>query len=194
MVDLPNPVINTQNITPPVSPIGIPSGINYTPIITEGQGIVFIPQFILMPSGLNGQAVYHYPNENGTYPLKYATLRLLVGYGLQDDNGNFINDYGFGNDVPDGVFNGSELAVTNTDENGNFRIPGIRTGRLTIRLTYLGYKDIVMENVISDAGKEVILNIEMEESSVIMGDEVVITATKFGEAINEMAANTGTVG
>jgi hypothetical protein len=79
------------------------------------------------------------------------------------------------------------LGAAQSDENGVFKIPNIRTGRHKISITYVGYKDLTMENIIVDAGKEVILNIEMEESVVIMEEAVVITATRFGETVNEMA-------
>jgi hypothetical protein len=77
---------------------------------------------------------------------------------------------------------------TSTDINGTFRIENIPIGRVGIRVTYVGYQDLVLtgQNLIS--GKELVLNIEMEEMA-IMGDEVVITATRDKtRPINEMAS------
>ncbi len=54
-------------------------------------------------------------------------------------------------------------------------------------MSYLGYQSITLPNIIVGTGKEVILDIQMEESFVNM-KEVEITATEErGEALNEMA-------
>lgn len=74
-----------------------------------------------------------------------------------------------------------------TDENGTFRISGIPTGRHMVRVTYIGYQELIADNIIVDAGKEVVLRLEMEESPVVMEEAVVITAHRFGETNNEMA-------
>jgi hypothetical protein len=73
-----------------------------------------------------------------------------------------------------------------TDENGKFRIPNAPTGRQQLKVMYVGYKETVLQVLLS-TGKELILNIELEES-VINADEVVITAEKDkSRANNKMA-------
>jgi hypothetical protein len=83
--------------------------------------------------------------------------------------------------MPDGQFFG---AVSDLD--GNFRLENIPVGRRALELTFIGYKEILMDNVIVSSGKEVVLNIEMEESSTVL-EEVVIYAQRNGEVRNEMA-------
>lgn len=83
--------------------------------------------------------------------------------------------------LADGQFFG---AVTDVD--GNFRLENVPVGRRSLSLTFIGYKDILMDNVIISSGKEVILNVEMEESSTVL-EEVIVYAQRNGEVRNEMA-------
>lgn len=83
--------------------------------------------------------------------------------------------------LDDGQFFG---AVTDMD--GNFRLENVPVGRRSLSLSFIGYKDIVMDNVIISSGKEVVLNIEMEESSTVL-EEVIVYAQRNGEVRNEMA-------
>lgn len=76
---------------------------------------------------------------------------------------------------------------TITDENGYFRLENIQVGRQAFTVSYLGYESVFLPNVVITTGKEVFLNIAMEES-VIKLDEVIVTATADKDkAQNEMA-------
>ncbi|MDA3893151.1 MAG: TonB-dependent receptor [Salinivirgaceae bacterium] len=76
---------------------------------------------------------------------------------------------------------------TTTDVNGNFRLDNIPIGRVTLQLMYLGYETKTFSNIIVNSGKEVVLDLSMQESVVKM-DEVVVKANKNkGEALNSMA-------
>lgn len=79
-----------------------------------------------------------------------------------------------------------ETLGTSTDVDGNYTIENVPVGRRAFKISYLGYKDRVAQNVIVNSGKEVILDIELEESVVDM-TEVVVTAVQNGEPLNEMA-------
>ncbi len=63
-----------------------------------------------------------------------------------------------------------------TDENGNFRFENVEIGRVSILVKYVGYHDVSLSNINLQAGKELVLNIYMEEM-VMAVDEVVITHT-----------------
>lgn len=63
-----------------------------------------------------------------------------------------------------------------TDENGNYRIINVPVGRQTLQITYIGYADQTMPNIIVTAGKEVILNISLSEQINNL-DEVVVTSS-----------------
>ena len=73
-----------------------------------------------------------------------------------------------------------------TDISGAFRIENIPTGRQNFRVQYVGYKEKILNNIVVTTGKEVILNIELEESSEKL-KEVTVMATRDGEVKNEMA-------
>ena len=76
---------------------------------------------------------------------------------------------------------------TVTDENGNFRLEKVPVGRADLALTYVGYENLQVPNIVVNSGKEVVLNLLMQESAVKMA-EVTVTATRNkGEALNEMA-------
>lgn len=76
------------------------------------------------------------------------------------------------------------VAGTVTDENGKFSINNIPVGKHTISISYIGYQPYVQSNILVTSGKEVVLPIELEESSNKM-EEVVVRQKK--EHINEMA-------
>jgi ethanolamine utilization microcompartment shell protein EutS len=75
---------------------------------------------------------------------------------------------------------------SSTDAQGKFVLEKVPLGRHRIVLRYLGYKELQLNNIIVDAGKEVVLQLEMEEAMQQLG-EVVIAATRNGEVANEMA-------
>lgn len=76
---------------------------------------------------------------------------------------------------------------TVTDVNGEFKLTNIPVGRNTLKITYIGYKEIVMPNIIVNTGKETVLQFEMEEQ-VFESEEVVITSVKDKAQVNnEMA-------
>jgi hypothetical protein len=53
---------------------------------------------------------------------------------------------------------------TVSDDNGNFTLSGIPIGRHSFRISYLGYEDRIVNDVLVTAGKEVNLNINMQEA------------------------------
>jgi hypothetical protein len=82
---------------------------------------------------------------------------------------------------------GGETTGTVSDIDGYFRLDNVPVGRQGLRITYLGYNSITLPNVVVTAGKEVILNIALEES-VEQLDEVVVTAESIKDrAQNDMA-------
>lgn len=86
------------------------------------------------------------------------------------------------------VILGTEPQIgTSTDLNGEFRLENIPVGRITLQLSYIGYEKQTIPNIVVNSGKEVILDLRMQES-VLNLSEVVITATENkGQAINEMS-------
>jgi hypothetical protein len=76
---------------------------------------------------------------------------------------------------------------TSTDENGNFKLTKVPVGKQTLRITFVGYKDQFVSNIVVNSGKEVVLTISMDENFV-QSKEVVVTAkTEKNKPLNEMA-------
>ncbi|RYC71026.1 TonB-dependent receptor [Spirosoma sordidisoli] len=73
-----------------------------------------------------------------------------------------------------------------TDTAGLFRLTGIPVGRHTVKVTLVGYKEMVLADVSLDAGREKILDIELEEE-IRQLVAVTVQAQRTGEARNEMA-------
>lgn len=79
-----------------------------------------------------------------------------------------------------------KLIGTTTDENGEFRLSNVPVGRQTVKFSYIGYKDATLSNLILTSAKELILDVSLEEAAFSLND-IVVTATRTGEAQNEMA-------
>jgi hypothetical protein len=77
---------------------------------------------------------------------------------------------------------------TVTDENGNFRVEDVPVGRHTIKISFIGYEDRFLNNVLVTSAKEVVLDIGLEQAATKL-EEVTVTAGRDGEASNEMAVS-----
>ncbi|VXD18577.1 TonB-dependent receptor [Marinoscillum sp. 108] len=83
---------------------------------------------------------------------------------------------------------GSDPVLGNvTDINGEFRIDRVPLGRVNLMVTYIGYEDRVIPNVLVTAAKEVIVNVSMIESVEKLAEVVVTADRNKGEVRNEMA-------
>jgi hypothetical protein len=74
----------------------------------------------------------------------------------------------------------------NSDSLGNYILANIPPDRYEIKITFPGYKTLVMPNVVVTSGKEVILDIALEEEYEQLG-EVTVNATNKGGTINKLA-------
>jgi hypothetical protein len=74
----------------------------------------------------------------------------------------------------------------NSDSLGNYVLANIPPDRYEIKITFPGYKTVVMPNVVVTSGKEVILDIALEEEYEQLG-EVTVNATNKGGTINKLA-------
>jgi hypothetical protein len=76
---------------------------------------------------------------------------------------------------------------TTSDAEGRFRLEKVPVGRVGIRLSYIGFNDVVLTGLVLTSGKELILDVRMEES-VVEQEEVVVRANRDkASPINEMA-------
>ena len=81
------------------------------------------------------------------------------------------------------VLDTDPLIGTASDTDGYFKLTGVPVGRQTLQVTLLGYGERTIPNVVVTTGKEVVLNLSLEEK-VLMTDEVVVTADAEKTATN----------
>lgn len=82
---------------------------------------------------------------------------------------------------------GKEKRAVVADEKGNFVLPDVPVGRQSLRITYVGFKPLLLTNLLVESGKQLVLNIELEED-VVAGKEVIVQSRlNRSRAINELA-------
>ncbi len=76
---------------------------------------------------------------------------------------------------------------TTTNENGEFKITGLKPGRVSLRVSYIGYQQNVISNIQVSNAKEVVLEVNLTEA-IITGQVVEIVAKRDKRGtINPMA-------
>ncbi len=86
------------------------------------------------------------------------------------------------------VLGTNPIKGTLTDAEGHFKIENVTPGRYDLKISYIGYKEQVLPNVDVTTGKEIVLDIGLEEN-VSSLNEVVVSGTKKNETNNEMTTN-----
>ena len=74
-----------------------------------------------------------------------------------------------------------------TDIDGYFKMENVPVGRHTLVVTYLGYEPTVMNSILLTTGKELVLNIELTESTEKLEEVVVTAKLDKNKPLNEMA-------
>lgn len=73
------------------------------------------------------------------------------------------------------VIGSDPILGSSSDMDGYFRIPDVPLGRVSLRVSYMGYETQQLSNLNLLAGKELIVNIRLQEQLVV-AEEIVITA------------------
>jgi hypothetical protein len=87
---------------------------------------------------------------------------------------------------------GNMLKGTAADANGNFKIENVPLGRQSFKITFLGYEDVILNEIMVGSGREVVLNIEMKESVADLDEVTVYAYDDKSEPINQMATVSAT--
>lgn len=82
---------------------------------------------------------------------------------------------------------GRDTFYTVADSAGQFRTPPVLTGRYSLKLSCLGYKELQLSNLLVESGKELVLSIEMEEDAVVQKEVVLHAAINKALPLNKMA-------
>lgn len=81
------------------------------------------------------------------------------------------------------LMNSEPLRGVTSDDEGQFNFPGVPIGRQNLKVSYIGYGEQIIPNVLVTAGKEVILSISLQEE-IITGQEVVVKARRDPGLLN----------
>ncbi len=85
------------------------------------------------------------------------------------------------------LVNSEPLIGVSTDENGKFSFSKVPVGKQTLKITFIGYKDSVMQSLSVNAGKELVLNVSLEEDIKAMDEVVVSAKVEKNKPLNEMS-------
>ena len=85
------------------------------------------------------------------------------------------------------LVNSQPIIAATTDGQGKFTLQNVPVGKQSVKITYFGYKEIIMQNLSVNAGKELVLTAALEEEIKEM-EEVEITAKiQKNKALNDMS-------
>jgi hypothetical protein len=87
------------------------------------------------------------------------------------------------------IVSGSDPVMgASTDVNGFYELKNVPVGRVDLKISYMGYKPVLISNISHISGKETILNVSMDEF-IITGQEVVVSAAAGkSQPINPLTA------
>lgn len=80
------------------------------------------------------------------------------------------------------------LLGTITDPDGRFKIENVPVGRHDIQISYLGYEPVTIPEIMVGTGKEVVVNVGLEESVAQMEEVVIKAHARKDKPLNSMAA------
>ena len=76
---------------------------------------------------------------------------------------------------------------TSADENGRFVLKNVPAGRQSLRISFIGYKTLILNDIVVTSAKQVVLNIKLEENVVTVGETEIVAKQRKDRPINPMA-------
>ncbi|MTI32969.1 TonB-dependent receptor [Xanthovirga aplysinae] len=86
------------------------------------------------------------------------------------------------------VLDSEPFLGSTTDLEGNFRLENVLLGRVNLKVTYMGYEERLVPNILLSSSKETILTVGLVESIVKMESIEVKANSQKAEVLNEMAS------
>jgi len=74
-----------------------------------------------------------------------------------------------------------------TDFEGEFKLTNVPVGRVSLKISFIGYRTITLNNLILSSAKELVLNVEIEESVSNLKEVEIIAKDDKKKALNDMA-------
>ena len=82
------------------------------------------------------------------------------------------------------IVNSNPSRGTSTDEKGAFRFEDLPVGRYTLKISYVGYEEAILPEVLLGSAKELVLSVDLRERTESIGE--VLVMYKKGESLNQM--------
>lgn len=80
------------------------------------------------------------------------------------------------------------LIATATNSDGEFRLMNVPLGRQGIVISFIGYHNSLINNLVVNSAREVVLHVELEEKVETTGEVVVVGNIRKDLALNQMAS------
>jgi hypothetical protein len=85
------------------------------------------------------------------------------------------------------ISNGTFQNGISTDIEGIFRLKEVPVGKISLKISYIGYKEILMQNVVLNAGKELVINVNLEEDIKAINEVVITAKEEKNKPLNTMS-------
>lgn len=85
------------------------------------------------------------------------------------------------------VVNSNPFNGVTSDENGKFKLVNVPVGKQTFKISFLGYKEAVLQDVSVNSGKELVLTINLEEDIKKLNEVVVSSKVEKNKPLNSMS-------
>ncbi|MBX7051407.1 MAG: TonB-dependent receptor [Flavobacteriales bacterium] len=85
------------------------------------------------------------------------------------------------------VFGSDPTIASASDLDGNFRLSNVPVGRRTFTVVLMGYKSVTLSDILVNSGKELVLNVAMEEELVLTSEVTITAQENKKEPLNAMA-------
>lgn len=86
------------------------------------------------------------------------------------------------------VLNSQPAIVSTANEKGEFHLKNVPVGKQSLHFTFIGYKQVTLKDLSVNAGKELVLNIQMEEDITEMKEIEVTAKVDKTKPLNELSA------
>lgn len=84
------------------------------------------------------------------------------------------------------IANSNPIIGTTTDVDGNYWIKNVPVGRHNLKISYMGYQEVIIPEILIGSGKELVVNVEMKENVVKLNTFEIKAFSNKGETMNSM--------
>lgn len=78
--------------------------------------------------------------------------------------------------------------ATSADEEGRFKLSNVPVGKQSLKITFMGYKEVFMQNLSVNSGKELVLTIQMEEDIQNISEVTVEAKIEKNKPLNDFSS------